>query len=54
MNSKKSLAIRLATPLLLYSSIFAMGCSFTGGVPQRNGDGFIRKELLETFPSQFI
>ncbi len=28
-------------------SIAVAGCSFTGGVPQWSGSGFIRKELLE-------
>jgi len=32
---------------LLCSSITVAGCSFTGGVPQWSGSGFIRKELLE-------
>jgi len=32
---------------LFCSSITVAGCSFTGGVPQWSGSGFIRKELLE-------
>jgi len=46
--SIKSLGFfRLVFLGLFCSSITAGGCSFTGGVPQWSGSGFIRKELLE-------
>ena len=47
MNIRRLLMLSLVTFGLLCSSIFATGCSFTGGVPQWSGNGFIRKELLE-------
>ncbi len=47
MDFRRVLSFSLVTLGLLYSSIFATGCSFTGGVPQWSGNGFIRKELLE-------
>jgi hypothetical protein len=47
MDLKRILSFGLVTLGLFYSSIFATGCSFTGGVPQWSGNGFIRKELLE-------
>jgi hypothetical protein len=45
--SIKSLFFRFFFLGLLCSSITVTGCSFTGGVPQWSGSGFIRKELLE-------
>lgn len=47
MSFKRILSLSLVTLGLPYFSIFATGCSFTGGVPQWSGNGFIRKELLE-------
>jgi TolB-like protein len=47
MDLRRLLVVSLVTLGLFYSSIFATGCSFTGGVPQWSGNGFIRKELLE-------
>lgn len=47
MDFRRILSSGLVTLGLLYSSIFVTGCSFTGGVPQWSGSGFIRKELLE-------
>lgn len=47
MGFKRILSLSLVTLGLSYFSIFATGCSFTGGVPQWSGNGFIRKELLE-------
>lgn len=47
MGSKRILSLSLVTLGLSYFSIFATGCSFTEGVPQWSGNGFIRKELLE-------
>ena len=47
MSIKRFSITRLATLALLYASVFAAGCSFTGGVPQWSGNGFIRKEFLE-------
>ena len=47
MSFKRILSLSLVTLGLPYFSIFATGCSFTGGVPQWSGNGSIRKELLE-------
>lgn len=47
MDFKRFRVFRLLILGLFYFSIFATGCSFTGGVPQWSGNGFIRKELLE-------
>jgi TolB-like protein len=47
MHFKRFRVSRLVILGLFYSFIFATGCSFSGGVPQWSGNGFIRKELLE-------
>ncbi len=47
MSTKRPWFFRLVFLGLLCSSIVVIGCSFTGGVPQWSGSGFIRKELLE-------
>jgi hypothetical protein len=47
MNTKSLLFFRLLFLGLFLSLITAAGCSFTGGVPQWSGSGFLRKELLE-------
>ena len=47
MSIKSLWLFRLVFLGLFCSSITVAGCSFTGGVPQWSGSGFIRKELLE-------
>ena len=47
MDFGRFLAFSLVTLSLSCSSIFATGCSFTGGLPPSSESGFIRKELLE-------
>ena len=47
MNAKGLLLFRLLFLGLFLSLITVAGCSFTGGVPQWSGSGFLRKELLE-------
>jgi TolB-like protein len=47
MSTKSLWLLRLVFLGLFCSSITVAGCSFTGGVPQWSGSGFIRKELLE-------
>ncbi|MGO8990964.1 MAG: CsgG/HfaB family protein [bacterium] len=47
MDFERFLVFSFVTLGLFGSSIFATGCSFTGGVPPSSGSGFIRKETLE-------
>ena len=47
MNIRKLWFFRFFFLGLLCSSITVAGCSFTVGVPQWRGSGFIREELLE-------
>jgi TolB-like protein len=47
MDFERFLVFSLVTVGLFCSSIFATGCSFTGGLPPSSGSGFSRKELLE-------
>ena len=47
MNMKSLLFFRLLFLGLFSSFIIVAGCSFSVGVPQWSGSGFLRKELLE-------
>jgi len=47
MSLKSLWSLHLFFLGLLCSSITVSGCSFTAGVPQWSGNGFIKKELLE-------
>lgn len=47
MDFGRFLVFSLVALGLFCFSIFATGCSFTGGLPPSSGSGFLRNELLE-------